>query len=43
MKYSEDVPGRVAINEALELGRRYSDEKGISFINAVLDKVLNEV
>lgn len=43
IKYLEDVPGRVALNEALELGRTYSDEKGISFINAVLDKVLKGV
>jgi len=43
MKYLEEVPGRVALNEALELGKIYSDEKGVSFINAVLDKVLKEV
>ncbi len=38
--YSDDVPGTVAINEAVELTRRYSDEKSTSFINGVLDKVL---
>lgn len=40
MMYIEDVPGRVAINEALELTRKYSDEKSCSFVNGVLDKVL---
>ena len=27
------------INEALEITRRYSDEKSVSFINGVLDKI----
>lgn len=36
--YQEDVPGSVAINEAVEITKKYSDEKSVSFINAVLDK-----
>ncbi|MDD6795302.1 MAG: transcription antitermination factor NusB [Clostridiaceae bacterium] len=40
MKYFEDVPGKVAVNEALELAKKYSDEKSVSFINGVLDKIL---
>lgn len=40
IKYVDDVPGKVAVNEALELAKIYSDEKSISFINGVLDKVL---
>ncbi|WP_278280840.1 transcription antitermination factor NusB, partial [Clostridium saccharobutylicum] len=32
-------PTGVAINEALEITRRYSDEKSVSFINGVLDKI----
>jgi N utilization substance protein B len=43
MKFVEDVPGRVALNEALELAKIYSDEKSVSFINAVLDKVLKNL
>jgi N utilization substance protein B len=43
IKYLEDVPGKVALNEALELGKIYSDQKGVAFINGVLDKVLKEV
>ena len=31
--FMEDVPGRVAINEAIELTKKYSDEKSKSFIN----------
>ena len=38
--FLEDVPGTVAINEAVEITRKYSDEKSTSFINGVLDKVL---
>lgn len=37
--YNEEVPKNVAINEALELTRRYSDEKSVSFVNGVLDKI----
>lgn len=37
--YDKEVPRGVAINEALEITRRYSDEKSVSFINGVLDKV----
>lgn len=40
IKHVEDVPGKVAVNEALELAKVYSDEKSVSFINGVLDKVL---
>lgn len=37
--YDKEVPRGVAINEALEIARRYSDEKSVAFINGVLDKV----
>lgn len=43
MLYLEDVPGRVSINEAIELTKKYSDEKSVSFINGVLDKVLKNL
>ena len=43
MMFVEDVPGRVAINEAVELTKKYSDDKSTSFINGVLDKVLKAV
>ena len=36
--FSEDVPAKVAINEAIELSKSYSDEKSIAFVNAILDK-----
>lgn len=39
MKYISDVPEKVAINEALEITKKYSDEKSVSFVNGVLDKI----
>lgn len=39
-----DTPSIVCINEAIELAKRYSDDKVVSMINATLDKILhNEV
>lgn len=42
MKYVDEIPNKVAINEALDIARKYSDEKSVSFINGVLDKILKE-
>ena len=39
-----DTPDVVAINEAVELAKKYSDDKVVKLINAVLDKIRdNEV
>ena len=35
------TPDRVAINEAVELAKRYSDEDGYRFINGVLRRVIS--
>jgi N utilization substance protein B len=35
-----DVPAKVAINEALELAKRYSTAQSSRFVNGILDKVL---
>ena len=40
--YDEDIPERVAINEAVELSKRYADEDAFTFVNALLGKVVNE-
>ena len=37
--FDDEIPKSVAINEALEITRKYSDQKSISFINGVLDKI----
>ncbi|MHC1750375.1 MAG: transcription antitermination factor NusB [Cellulosilyticaceae bacterium] len=39
MKWVEDVPARVAINEAIEIAKLYSTDKSPKFINGVLGKV----
>ena len=41
MKWDEDVLIGVAINEAVELAKKYSSDDGPSFINAVLAKIAN--
>lgn len=37
--FDEEVPERVSINEAIELCKKYSDEKSVSFVNGILDKI----
>ena len=34
-----DVPLRVTLNEAIELGKKYGSEESSAFVNGVLDKV----
>ena len=41
--HSKDVPVRVVINEALELTRRYCDEKAVGFVNGILDQAAGRV
>lgn len=36
-----DIPPKVAINEAIELGKRYSTANSGAFINGILDKIMN--
>ncbi len=37
-----ETPAAVIINEAVEIARRFSDEKAASFINAVVDRIARE-
>ena len=37
-----DTPDLVCINEAIELSKKYSDEKVSKMINGVLDKIYHE-
>ena len=43
MKYCDDVPPRVAINEAIELAKKYADENEPKFINGILGSVYNDL
>ena len=37
MLFLTDIPTRVTINEAIELAKKYDDEKSYSFVNGVLN------
>jgi transcription antitermination protein NusB len=41
--YCEDIPPKVTLDEAIELGKRYGSEDSGSFINGILDRIQNEV
>ena len=38
--YDETIPASVAINEAVELGKRYGGENSPAFINGILTEVI---
>lgn len=40
--YQDDVPASVAINEAVEIAKRYSTDDSGSFINGILDAMAKE-
>ena len=42
MLHLEEVPAKVSINEAIELGKRYSTAQSGSFINGILDRIRRE-
>lgn len=39
MLYVESIPVRVSINEAVDLAKKYGDERSYAFINSVLGKI----
>ncbi len=43
MKYCDDVPPKVAINEAVELAKKYCDEKEPSLINGILGSIMRSL
>lgn len=43
MLYVPDVPAKVALNEALEITKLYSDEKSRKFVNGVLANIVNNL
>lgn len=42
MANAKDVPATVAINEAIELSKKYDDDKARSFVNGVLNGIKAE-
>ena len=42
LKWDEDVPEKVAINEAVELAKKFGGENSASFVNGVLGKLARQ-
>jgi N utilization substance protein B len=42
VEYMPDIPIKVAINEAIELAKKYSTLESASFVNGILDRVLQD-
>ena len=43
MLYEDGIPYNVSINEAVELSKKYDDEKARPFVNGVLNSIKNEL
>ncbi|MDR3135297.1 MAG: transcription antitermination factor NusB [Deltaproteobacteria bacterium] len=40
MRFRDDIPPRVSLNEAIEIAKSFGDHDSTSFINGVLDKLM---
>ena len=40
--FMADIPSKVSINEAIELSKKFDDEKSYTFINGVLNAVASD-
>jgi transcription antitermination factor NusB len=43
LRFCPDIPPKVAINEAIELAKKFSTDKSGPFVNGVLDAVLKKL
>ena len=43
LKFRDDVPTKVVINEAVELAKRYGAAESYKFVNALLDRTAREL
>ena len=43
MLYLSDIPAKVSINEAVELAKKFDEEKSYSFVNGVLNALAAEI
>ena len=41
MNYDEDIPTKVAINEAVEIARKFGGDESPSFVNGVLARLVD--
>jgi N utilization substance protein B len=42
LKFHPEVPGKVVINEAIELGKKYSTKESAGFLNGILDNIYKQ-
>ena len=40
--FMDDIPAKVSINEAIELSKKYDDEKSYSFVNGILNAIAKD-
>ena len=43
LMHSQTIPPKVAINEAVEIAKKYGSEESPDFINGILDKIFKEM
>ena len=43
LRYCEDIPPKVVINEAIEIAKKFSTQQSPRFVNGVLDAVLKHL
>lgn len=43
LRYAGDVPAKVAINEAIEIAKRYGTAESSAFVNGILDRCREEL
>ena len=43
LKYAADVPAKVAINEAIEIAKRFGTDESPAFVNGILDRCREEL
>lgn len=43
LKHADDVPAKVAINEAIEIAKRFGTHESSAFVNGVLDRCREEL
>lgn len=41
--FCSDIPGRVSLNEAIELAKRFGGEESAKFVNGILDRIVDSV
>jgi N utilization substance protein B len=41
--FCDDIPPKVVLNEAVELGKKFGSDKSGSFVNGILDKVAHRI